>query len=313
MFALNVRAAIAASALFIFVSTVPACADEFSWQLSGTGARSEVADRHFDSSSLNATYYLNPVDDSGGPLALASFLHPTTRLLATASDVGDPQSYTLGGRYVLPGAHWYAGADYAWANLHDPASPFAERSDPSGYRLVGGRYFGASTTLELAMGDSKERTRTMGFCQPAPAICPPATVAESSTASWSLDTLHVGKLRALPYSVGGEVRQSKTDIDITLEPGSVLPVVLPDPDSRTLTNYSISGELFPTDRLGVKLDYSRPDGSADFDVDGYTLMTTWFFTRRVAMQVAFGRSTLHDLPSGPVHTDSAVLSFTGRL
>src|SRR5262245_61957215 len=110
MFALNVRSVIAASAVCACLSAVPCRADEYSWQLSGTTTRFERAGAHTDASSLGATYYVNPLDDSGGPLALATFLHPTTRLSATASgeEGGEPKGYILDGRYVLPGAQWYA-------------------------------------------------------------------------------------------------------------------------------------------------------------------------------------------------------------
>ena len=92
-------------------ATCAACAaqaDEFSWQLSGVTSRAESGDFSRDSWAVDGTYYLNPLDDSTGPYALASFLNPTTRVTAAASKteaelVSDPAAYTVGGAFVLPG------------------------------------------------------------------------------------------------------------------------------------------------------------------------------------------------------------------
>lgn len=243
-----VRSAIAATASCLCLAAVPSRADEFSWQLSGGATRFEIdsVGAHTNTALLDATYYLDPVDDSNGPLALASFLHPTTRLSAEASDAdatGDPKAYSLGGRYVLPGARWYAGADYAWSDVNLDFGPFFEQSGPKGYSLVGGRYFGDSTTLELDVGESKQTSRTAQFCQSVPPFCIGAITTESKTSDWSLDALHVGKLGSLTYSVGGGVRQSETDVDVTFAapPGPVFVA----PDSRRLNTYSVSGGAVP--------------------------------------------------------------------
>lgn len=308
------RSAIAASTVCACLAAVSSRADEFSWQLAGGASRleSDGAPSHSDTAFLDATYYLNPVDDSDGPLALASFLHPTTRVSAEASGAdtgGDPKAYSLGGRYVLPGARWYTGAKYSWTDLNLPMGPFFEQSGPKGYSVVGGRYFGATTTLELDVGESKQRSRVADFCQSLPPFCIGTRTIESKTTDWSLDALHVGKLRSMTYSVGGGVRQRETDVDVTFAAG---PPTVPFfvPDGRRLNTYSVSGELFPTTRLGVGLSYSRPDADG-FDVDSYALSARWFFTRRVAMEVSFGRSTLRG-SAFVYRSDNTALSFTGR-
>jgi hypothetical protein len=308
-----IRSALAASAVCACLAAVPSRADEFSWQLAGGATRFETdgADSHSDTAFLDATYYLNPVDDSDGPLALASFLHPTTRLSAEASDAdtfGDPKAYSLGGRYVLPGARWYAGAEYTRTDVNLPMGPFFDQSGPKGYSLVGGRYFGATTTLELEVGKSKERNRASEFCQSPPLVCTGSITLESKTTDWSLDALHVGKLRSLTYSVGGGVRQSEIDVDVTFAPAA--PTVLAGIGGLRLRTYSVSGELFPTTRLGVGLSYSRPDADG-FDADSYALSATWFFTRRVAMGVSFGRSTSRG-SAFAYRSDNTALTFTGR-
>jgi hypothetical protein len=122
--------------------------------------------------------------------------------------------------------------------------------------------------------------------------------------------LHVGKLRSLTYSVGGGVRQSDFHVDVTFAP-AVPTVPVAGIGGSRLRTYSVSGELFPTTRLGVGLSYSRPDAEG-FDVDSYALSATWFFTRRVALGVSLGRATSRG--SGFVQrSDNTALSFTGRL
>src|SRR5262245_55074771 len=87
-------------------------AEEFSWQLSGVTNRLEADYLRRDTWALDGTYYVTPLDDSDGPYALASFLHPTTRVSAATSQShseyrDDPTAFTLNGAYVLPGKKWY--------------------------------------------------------------------------------------------------------------------------------------------------------------------------------------------------------------
>jgi hypothetical protein len=312
-----VRSATAATAVCVCLSTVPSHADEFSWQLAGGATRQEAqgSDLHADTALLSATYYVDPIDDSDAPLALASFFHPTTRLSMEASDAStgnDPKAYSIGGRYVLPGARWYTGAEYSYTDVNLPTGAFVEQSDPKGYRLVGGHYFGATTTLELGVGKSKQKSRFPDFCAPVPSPgCSGPVTFESKTTDWSLDALHVGKLRSLTYSVGGGVRQSDIDVDVTFASGPpTVPVV--SADNSRLRTYSVSGELFPTARLGVGLSYSEPDVEG-FDVDSYGLSATWFFTRRVAVELSLGRATTNTGSGPTLRSENTALSFIGRL
>jgi hypothetical protein len=65
----------------IGAAVVAACAafaaqaEEFSWQLSGAKRHAEAGDSDLDSWAVDATYYMNPIADSAGPYALASFLN----------------------------------------------------------------------------------------------------------------------------------------------------------------------------------------------------------------------------------------------
>ena len=74
----------------------PACAAhaDFSWELAGlfdseerdgyNGIRFE--DFESDLVSLSATHYFTPVEEGGGPLALAEFFGPRTQLSVAAED-----------------------------------------------------------------------------------------------------------------------------------------------------------------------------------------------------------------------------------
>jgi len=305
----------------IGVAVAAACAafaahaEEFSWQLSGATRHAEAGDSDLDSWTLDATYYMNPLDDSAGPYALASFLNPTTRVSAAASrsdtpqDVfDDPTAYTLGGAYVLPGEKWYVGADYAKSNVDN--GPFVRGSDPKGYGVQAGRYLGANTTLELRMGRS-EQTSSL-TCPPNVQVCIGfPTEIETTTDSVGLEVFHVRRFRSLTYSLQGSVSERDTDLEIrSAFTSPFTSLTSPQADGPSLRVYSVAGELFPTQRLGVRVGYSRPD---DFDVDSYDVAATWFFKPRVAVQFALSRSTVDDAPPGLRRSESTGVRFIGRL
>jgi hypothetical protein len=287
-------------------------AEEFSWQLSGITGRAEVGDFSRDSWAVDATYYFKPVDDSSGPYALASFLHPTTRVSAAASKVdadlvSDPAAYTLSGAFVLPGEKWYVTADYSKSKVDD--TPLATYSDPKGYGVSAGRYLGANTTLELGWGGSEQKS-SLG--------CPPGLFCttfvpfevETTTDSVGLEVFHVRRFRSLVYSLEGRVSQSDADVEFRSP--------FPLPANQTgigdkLRVYSVATELFPTNRLGVRVGYSRPDGNRD--VDSYDVAATWFFKPRIAVQFGLSRSNIEVVPTTlrPTHSESAAVRFIGRL
>lgn len=288
-------------------------AEEFSWQFSGATRHAEAGDTDLDGWTLDATYYMNPLDDSAGPYALASFLNPTTRVSAAASRsdapqnvFDDPTAYTLGGAYVLPGEKWYVGAEYAKSDVDD--GPFVTGSDPKGYGVQAGRYLGANTTLELRLGRS-EQTSSLA-CPPNVQVCIGLPLEiETTTSSVGIDVFHVRRFRSLTYSLQGSV--SERDADLEIRRPFTSPTFPSQADGPSLRVYSVAGELFPTQKLGVRVGYSRPDG--DFDVDSYDVGATWFFKPRVAVQFAFSRSSLDDAPPGQRHSESTGVRFIGRL
>jgi len=97
-----------------------------------------------------------------------------------------------------------------------------------------------------------------------------------------------------------------SEIDANLEVISAAPGTFGDGGSSRRV-YSIATELFPTQRLGVRVGYSQPDG--DSNIDAYDVGATWFFTPRVAVQFVLSRTDF----GGPSHSDNAGIRFLGRL
>jgi hypothetical protein len=290
-------------------------AEQFSWQLSGVTSRSQAGDFKRDNWAVAATYYLNPVDDSAGPYALASFLNPTTRVSAEASQsdsalaaIDDPTAYTLSGAYVLPSERWYVGANYAKADGVD--MPPVSQSDPKGYGILAGRYLGASTTLELGLGRSEQSLETSLACPFGAQVCiaVPFSV-ETTTDSVNLEVFHVRRFRSLTYSLQGSVSHSQAEVDVS-QP--MTPFDTLGSDGPSLDVYSFAGELFPTDRLGVRFDYSRPDVEGA-DRYSYGVAATWFFKPRIAMQVSLSRVSIDAAAPGFDEPESAAIRFIGRL
>jgi hypothetical protein len=304
----------------VLATASTAHADEFSWQLSGGLSRYEFGPSDADNASVDATYYVNPIDDADGPYALASFLNPTTRVSAAASEHattstpsffplgGHPTAYTVAGRYVWPNAKWYAGASHSRGDF-DGVPGLVEGTDPKAYSVLAGKYLGASTTIELAAGSSEQRWEQRLQCAPVP-LCPVPLVIETETETdiVSLEVFHVGQFRSLTYSLEGGI--AETDAEIAVR--STLPFNSFGPGGVDSRVYSVAGELFPTTRLGVRLGYSRPDAE-DGDVDAYSVATTWFFKPRVAVQFSYLRSTQEGGSALYHHADTAAVRFIGRL
>jgi len=331
--------------------SVNAQAETFHWEVAGSGARTEL-DPLFetDVSAVTGTYYFGGVEDAEGPLALASFFDPATRLSValrreeTSSHplgapstvvvpdlVGEADEYSVSGRYVLPSEKWYFGGRYGAGDAERPLS-LTEDSDSHEYGLFAGRYLGAATTLELSLGRDEDETKGRGIvCVGMPllfcaALIPRTTRATTDTSA--LDFLHVRKFRELTYTVSARVAETSGGVVIQSESFQLpLPPFLPSPPfgpspgvtvpARTdefhlprFRVYSAGGELFPTQRLGVRIGYSRWDGEGSID-DAYDLAATWFVTRNVGLQFSFARQRADD-DADFRDTDSAAVRVTGR-
>jgi hypothetical protein len=284
-------------------------AEEFSWQLSGAKRQAESNVTDSDSWAVDATWYAEPIDDSEGPYALASFLNPTTRVSAAASGgdsqdaLDDPTAYTLNGAYVLPSQKWYVGAEYSKANVDD--EPPVTFSDPKGYGVRAGRYLGANTTLEVGMGRSEQESSLS--CGPIPQLCLGIPLEiELTTDSVDLEVFYVRRFRSLTYSLQGRVSERETEVEFR---PSLLPGIT-QLAGGTVRQYSVAAELFPNQRLGVRLGYSQPE---DFDAESYDISATWFFKPRIAVQFSLAESSVDDAVPGVGRSESLGVRFVGRL
>jgi hypothetical protein len=320
-------------------------AEPFSWQLGGGMSRSEPfsGGSHADATSLGATYYLAPVDDTNGPLALASFLNPTSRMSVDAdrsksegfayriagvagSVENETDVYAVSGRYVLPQSRWYAGGAYTASYTNEAASIFGSGSDPDAYTLVAGKYLGAKTTFELVLGRSQQTRVIPSLCLRPGLFCTATTTTvETEARSVGLEAFHLWRGRSIAYSLSGGVSQSSMDIDYIRSP--IAPTTSPFPPFIVVSPigtvaggvttgfsdrgniYRAAGEIFPTPRLGVRLGYSRTDDGGVFSDGAYDLAATWFFKPRVGVRFSYSRSMLDDLPDG----HGSAIRFIGRL
>jgi hypothetical protein len=116
----------------------------------------------------------------------------------------------------------------------------------------------------------------------------------------------VRRFRSLTYSLQGSVSQIEAEIDVI----SPLPSLVPASPGKggTVRAYSFAGELFPTDRLGLRIGYSQLDTQGPDD-HVYDVAATWFFKPRVAVQLGLSRTNR----VAGFNVDSAALRFIGRL
>jgi hypothetical protein len=321
---------VAALALSLSVSFA-APAEEFSWQIAAAASRHESSATDFspaleqDRSALEATYYFTPVDEAAGPLEIAAFLRPSTRISAAVaredqrslvfsftlgsnlgSDVvGDTTEHSVSGRYLLPKSKWYAGGSFGRRAVdNDPGT--GQYDDFEGVGVLVGKYVGPRTSIELALNSSEQRNHTRIPCYfGPPCIAIPFTIAYEVDAA-SFGVAHAGTLRAATYMLRGNVAGSSLDAaldaPLTYVPG--LPPLYPATGPRVpLTNlftpemfnltryrvYSVSGDVFPTTRFGGRVGYSRADGETTSD-DAYEFAATWFFRTRIAVQLQYLRA-----------------------
>ena len=234
-------------------------AEQFSWQLSGSYSETELSSfADTERTMLDATYYLDPVDDTRGPYSLAPFLNRSSRVTGgvsketttitvpvayigplpppgpTAVDLTeDTTGYTVGGRYVWAASGWYVGAAYRDLDTdQEQSSPLSRQGTTSdGYELFGGRYFGESTSLDLTAGTMRQRTELTLSC--ITSLClSGSTATQIDTDDWSIGALHVRQKPRLSYTIAGrvsgsEITPSFRPLVLTPPPGGPSPAPFP--------------------------------------------------------------------------------------
>lgn len=291
-----------------------AAAEEFSWQVSGGYGEAELTP-YADSERtvLDATYYIDPVDDARGPYALAPFLNRSSRVTAgivrekttittpvltigtpppgtptTVDVVEDSAGYGLGGRYVWSESGWYVGASYRNEDMdHEPSSPLSRQDTTiDGYQLFGGRYFGESTSVDLGAGATEQTTELVITC--ITSLClSGGTATHVDTDDWSIGALHVGHGTRLSYSITG--RFSRADITPTIDPFTLAPSGVTAPFLPTTPGLVSGGTTVGLFRSVIVSPFSAPFPSQD-ERDVYSLGGELFPTDRLGFRIGLARA-----------------------
>lgn len=264
----------------------------------------------------------------------------------------DTSGYAFDGRYVWAATGWYAGA-HAGRSDSDvlPQNPFAHTTmDEESSGLFAGRYFGARTSLELGLGSQSMNQdlrvspfdvfdRTFGFIGspeiPGLTSIEFQTGTETETESARLSFRHVGDLRNSTFSVSASIHSSRSDtrLFVPVPPdffapvdaiGPPLPAFVIGPPVPELTptvifqsgrerQVSVSGALYPTQALGVRLTYSSKDHDTFGSSDLVSLSVNWFFVRNAAVQVELIRTgSGRGYRGGVPETDAVAVRLLGR-
>jgi hypothetical protein len=312
---------------------------DFSWEIAsfaGQAERTEAYDADVvnvqtDVASLSGTYYLDPVSDGSGPLALAAFLDPTTTVFVAVSndeittETGvqtfelETRSYTLGGIYVLPLSKWYAGGSYSSGEPDEspPPPPPAVVSadvDDTKYRLVAGKYFGnGATRLELSF--ERRRLETEQMADPCMLLC--SASVENTFDTDKIDVMHVRRFRSATYVLFGGISRTESRISGTLTelitPGVGPPFTQTfDTEVNAFDAYAIGAEIYPVASVGVRLGYARAAGETFPDEDTVDVGVSWFFRRNVGLELTLSRVDPDEWEFFSA-TERAALRVIGRL
>lgn len=297
---------------------------DFSWELAGRLGQGDGEDGfESDDASLSATYYFDPVEDGTGPHALAAFFDPATRVsiiagqdeltLPTGALESEMTDYSVSGHYLLPRSKWYVGGRYSQGDIDVPFSPpiTATSIDTTGHGVVAGKYLGTGATrLQLFLDRSKtDSEQLLTIC--IPGCFNGNATTEVTTDEVRFDVMHVRQFRSATYALFGSVSESSADVvgALVFSPNPLLPPFpnqTVDFDLGTMRAYSVGAELFPIEKLGVRLGYTRFDGETPND-DAVDVEASWFFRRNIGLELTLSREDSDD-----GSTDRAALRVIGR-
>ena len=309
---------------------------EYDWQVTGSYGQDDAAGI-VDSSSwtLGGSYYPRPVDDTRGPYELAPFLTRSSYVtvgLSRASEERVPEGYIAGnpgfinrlielysryttetsewsvaGRYVWRESGWFAGGGVERGGTEESTS---ERDVNSrGYRVMGGKYLGETTALEVTVGTNRDRQDPDALiCEAFARRCYGLVGADTHTDEAAVSIRHVGELWGRAWSVGAEVRSSRSDhflvrprlLDAEGRPFAENPSTAREfavEDGELLYSdkaqvFNLAAAWFPTPALGVRLGYVKLKQDEFGDADGIGVTAGWFFRRNLSANVSFSRTRL---------------------
>ena len=286
----------------------------------------------------------------GDAIAIGRFggVPPEFGALPTESGL-DSSEYGVDGRFVWPGTGWYAGANARRSDADmAPDLFFAQTTmDQESAGIFAGRYFGTRTTLELGLGSETMSQHVqasplsidptfgiVGFPE-IPGIVSIALQSgvETEMENARLAVRHVGDLGNSTFSLSASIRSSRsdtrllvpalTDIFTAIGPfdppergffaGSPEFAPMEISESERERQVSLSGALFPTQALGVRLTVSNLDHDTLGSSDLVGLSANWFFVRNAAVEIELIRTgTRSGFRAGPSDADAVAVRLLGR-
>ena len=258
----------------------------------------------------------------------------------------DTREYAVQGRYVWPGSGWYVGANARRSDADMLPDIFFGQTtmDHNSAGLFAGKYFGTRTTLELGLRSESVNEELSaspviagsGVPYLIPDLVPisPRTGVETETEDAELSVRHVGELGNSTFSLSASIQSRRTETRVfATNPTGFLaglnpfephgPDFISDGDlaftsveaggSERASRVSVSGALFPTRDLGVRLALSTLDHDAYGASDRVGLSANWFFLRNAAVEVELVRTASgRGNRVGPTNTDSVAVRLLGR-
>ena len=330
---------------------------EYDWQVAGSYGQDDAAGI-VDSSrwTLGGSYYPKPVDDTRGPYELAPFLTRSSYVtvgLSRASEetvsegfiagapgfiyriielysryTAETSEWSVAGRYVWRESGWFAGGGVERGGTEESTSERDVQS--SGYRVVGGKYLGDTTTLEVTVGTNRDRQDPDEVvCEAFARRCYGLVGTDAHTDEAGISIRHVGELWGRAWSVGADVRSSRSDY-LLVRPRLLGPEGKPFAENPSTERvyavedggllysdetyvYNLSAAWFPTPALGVRLSYVKFKQDEFGDADGIALTVGWFLRRNVSAKVSFSRTRLDGaLVPDLRDSDTASIRLLGR-
>ncbi|MDD9999725.1 MAG: hypothetical protein OXQ89_18455 [Rhodospirillaceae bacterium] len=259
----------------------------------------------------------------------------------------DSSENEVHGRYVWRGTGWYVGARAARSGADVlPVWPVTQTTaEYESAGIIAGRYFGTRTALELGIGSDtaslEERVERFGYGPAAglprlPGFTDIATLAlqirtDTETDDARLTVRHVGELGDSTFELSASIRSSRSESRLIFPsppnyftasggfdpPEGILVAVDPYSmpgkfvESERERQLRLSGALFPTRALGVRVTYTETDDDTFGLIDRVGLSANWFFVRKASIEIELVRSTPARRYSGS-GTDSLGLRLLGR-
>ena len=289
------------------------------------------------------------IDDRVIPEDFGPVVAPFGPIIPAESGI-DTREYAVQGRYVWPGSGWYVGANARRSDADILPDIFFGQTtmDQDSAGLFAGKYFGTRTTLELGLRSesvNEELSASPVIAGPGvpyliPDLVPisPQTGVETETEDAELSVRHVGELGNSTFSLSASIQSRRTETRVfATDPTDILADILVELDpfephgpdfisdgdlaftsveaggSERASRVSVSGALFPTRDLGVRLALSTLDHDTYGVSDLVGLSANWFFLRNAAVEVALVRTASgRGNRVGPTNTDSVAVRLLGR-